>query len=98
MTVIILTLMCYIISIISKYPGGQGTSCQHEGIFTGKFGHVTSPKYPQNYPDFHGEKCIYVIEVTYDAQINLTFTNFDLQKVGDDGICRDFVKVSVCNK
>ena len=55
---------------------------------------ITSPYYPSEYPNSH-DACTSVISAGAGQQVQLTFTDFELESTSCTGSCYDYVEVKL---
>ena len=95
----------FIARFISNYfEGGLGFKLKYEstktspwsynfgacgGNFTNSNGILTSPSYPDNYPD--DAECVYAISQPTDSAIKLTFRSMDIEEYYGD--CYDYLEI-----
>lgn len=68
----------------------RSVDIQCGGQFTAPTGVIHSPNYPNNYPN--NQDCEWLIQVDRNHLVNLTFTDFDLERTGN--CTDDYVRVS----
>lgn len=56
----------------------SGSVCSSGSVLTGNFGDLTSPNYPQNYPN--NITCVWKIQSLKDRHIYLFFRDFELEE------------------